>query len=347
MRILLIFCIALMLVGATRSEATDSQGGSPAACSNVAYGGTNLGAGADPTSPPNPNGPTLVGIGIFANQLRSLDAVRDQYTFRGHLKATWCDPRLAFDPNEAGSDERVFFDADAKRQRDVIWLPGGFPANRSGSFETTERVVRIFPDGTVYNDLNLSIQLHAAFDLRRFPFDSQQLELIIDSFRWSADEMVFVPDPTTAGFAPDFSIQEWEIEGVNGHAEEFVPLRSAVPNSRFIYEIRVSRRAGFYLWKVMLPILIIVALSWSVFWISHCPRQDDAGIVQYTFRNRASEHVGRSLLRHPARCGPSNRRDFAMAIPLHLHPAPRRMCHHWRIDQTAAVRDASGSPSGP
>jgi hypothetical protein len=209
-----------------------------------------------------------VGIGIFANQLRSLDAVRDQYTFRGHLKATWCDPRLAFDPNEAGSDERVFFGGDAKRQRDLIWLPGGFPANRSGSFETTERVVRIFPDGTVYNDLNVSIQLHAAFDLRRFPFDSQKLELIIDSFRWSADEMVFVPDPTTAGFAPDFSIQEWEIEGVNGPAEEFVPLRSAVPNSRFIYEIRVSRRAGFYLWKVMLPILIIVALSWSVFWMT-------------------------------------------------------------------------------
>ena len=30
---------------------------------------------------------------------------------------------------------------------------------------------------------------------------------------------------------------------------------------------RHGRKPGFYLWKVLLPLIVIVALSWSVFWV--------------------------------------------------------------------------------
>jgi hypothetical protein len=32
------------------------------------------------------------------------------------------------------------------------------------------------------------------------------------------------------------------------------------------FEIAVERRYGFYLWKVFLPLLLMVIMSWSVFW---------------------------------------------------------------------------------
>ena len=32
------------------------------------------------------------------------------------------------------------------------------------------------------------------------------------------------------------------------------------------FEIAVERRYGFYLWKVFLPLLLMVVVSWSVFW---------------------------------------------------------------------------------
>ena len=38
----------------------------------------------------------------------------------------------------------------------------------------------------------------------------------------------------------------------------------AVSEARF--EISVARRYGFYLWKVFLPLLLMVVVSWSVFW---------------------------------------------------------------------------------
>ncbi len=36
----------------------------------------------------------------------------------------------------------------------------------------------------MHNDLNVSVQVHADLDLRRFPFDHQRLELVIESSRW-------------------------------------------------------------------------------------------------------------------------------------------------------------------
>jgi uncharacterized membrane protein len=40
---------------------------------------------------------------------------------------------------------------------------------------------------------------------------------------------------------------------------------------RFVFEIEVARESRFYLWKVMLPLFIIVAISWSVFWMTDEP----------------------------------------------------------------------------
>ena len=256
------------LGGAARAASAPAFTGSPAACANVEYGRANLGGGADPLTSPNPNGATLVGAGVFVTQLGSLDAVREEYSFRGHVRATWCDPRLAYDPNEVGTLERVYIGGAEERERERIWLPAGFPVNRAGPFEVTERVMRVAPDGTVHNDLNISVQVHADLDLRRFPFDHQRLELELESFRWQVDDMVFVADPTATGFAQDFTMQEWELLGVSSRVEEVASVRGARPFSHFVFEIDVERKAGFYLWKVMLPILIIVAISWSVFWMT-------------------------------------------------------------------------------
>ncbi len=265
---LLGLCVAAASGGVARAASPTEFSTSPAACANVDYGRANLGAGADPATKPNPDGPTLVGAGVFVTQLRALDAVREEYAFRGHVRATWCDPRLAYDPDEVGTLERVYIGGNEQRERERIWWPSGFPVNRAGSFEVTERVVRVAPDGTVHNDINLSVQVHADLDLRRFPFDHQRLELVIESTRWQVDDLVFVADQTTTGFAQDFTMQEWQLVGVSSRVEEVASVRGARPFSRFLFEIDVERQAGFYLWKVMLPILIIVAISWSVFWMT-------------------------------------------------------------------------------
>ncbi len=51
---------------------------------------------------------------------------------------------------------------------------------QADELRVTERAMRIRYDGTVSRDLNVSVRLSTQYDLRRFPFDHQQLTLEVE-----------------------------------------------------------------------------------------------------------------------------------------------------------------------
>lgn len=244
-----------------------SAAAAPVTCSGEPLSIAPRSSEVDLKTPPNSNGPTEVRAGLFVDELRDIDPVQSSYQFRGIVTVSWCDPRHAFDPRVEGVEEKVFYGPEAAAQIDRGWTARGFPVNQVDELKITERVIRIQADGTVSGDLNISVRLSANFDLRRFPFDSQQLTLEIQSFTWDAEQVVMVADASKTGFAEDFEIPEWTITGVRAHEERVDVIRSTKPYSQFVLTIDIERKSGFYLWKVMLPLLIIVALSWSIFWM--------------------------------------------------------------------------------
>jgi hypothetical protein len=222
----------------------------------------------DARLPPYPTRPTEVVGGLFVKQIRDIDAVSNSFIFRGAITARWCDPRVAFDPALEGREEKVFIGEAAAAEALRSWRAQGFPVNSVDAAQVTERVFRHRHDGTVTGEVNLAVRLATNFDLRRFPFDRQSLQLIIESFTWDASQVVFVADESATGFAADFEIPEWTIEDVRAHVKTVDVRRSSEPFSRFVLTIDIKRKAGFYLWKVLLPLLAIVALSWAVFWMT-------------------------------------------------------------------------------
>ncbi len=246
---------------------------SPAACSRVDYGrpasiAARESARSAITEPPNPNGPTLVGVGFFVTDIRGIDPVRDEFQFRGHVRALWCDPRLAFDPEIEGQNERVFTGSQVDEQFKRMWFASGYPVNKVGELSASERILRIRHDGTIEQTINVSVPLATPYDLHRFPFDRQTLILEIESYLWHRDQLQLIHDETISGFRDEIAIPEWSIRAVHGDVNEVAVMRSDVPFSRYTLEIEISRRPGFYLWKVFLPLVVIVALSWSVFWMT-------------------------------------------------------------------------------
>jgi hypothetical protein len=217
--------------------------------------------------PPDPSGPTPVHVGLFVSDLRDIDALSSSYHLRGVLSISWTDPRLAFDPAVEGVAEKIYFGQDADRLAQQIWTARGFPANQLEEVKITERVYSIGADGTVRGDSNVSLRLAANYDLRRFPFDQQTLVLEIESFAWNDSQVVFVADAGATGFDVEFDTPEWQITNVSASEESVPVVRSSKPFSRLTLAIDIERKVGFYLWKILLPLLIIVALSWSVFWM--------------------------------------------------------------------------------
>jgi len=268
-------CLFLLtLPGSAQGRVGDPpEAESPAACSQVDYGkaastATREAAESTITEPPNPNGPTLVGVGFFVSDIRGIDPVRDEFQFRGYVRVLWCDPRQAFDPEIEGQDELVFSGAQVENKFKGMWFSSGYPVNKVGELSFSERVLRIHHDGTIVQSINISVPLATHYDLRRFPIDQQALELQVESYLWSRDQLQFIHDETISGFSNGIAIPEWNIEAVNGHVSETAVMRSDTPFSRYALEIEIARKPGFYIWKVFLPLIVIVALSWSVFWMT-------------------------------------------------------------------------------
>jgi hypothetical protein len=63
-------------------------------------------------------------------------------------------------------------------------------------------------------------------------------------------------------------LPEWIVEDVRTTVSEAKRVRDVVPFSRLSFEIEIQRKTGFYLWKVLVPLITIVAISWVVFWMS-------------------------------------------------------------------------------
>jgi hypothetical protein len=245
----------------------------PVTCEHVPYGTPESAAAATPPeagpqAPPNPDGPTLLGMAVFVHKLMGIDALASSYQFRGYVRTAWCDPRLSFDPTREGREERVYLRDAVPGIFERIWFPDAFPVNGAGPIEVTERVLRIRHDGSVFQDIQFSLAVAANYDFERFPFDEQRLTLEVESFTWNRDQLRLVPDPMRTGFSEAFTLADWRILEVTSGSEEVDVLRADTPFSRYTLEIRIAREPGFYLWKVILPLFIIVALSWAVFWMT-------------------------------------------------------------------------------
>jgi hypothetical protein len=268
-------CLLLLAspAGAQGSLGDSPEAESPAACSQVDYGTPAAvakleAAGSALTDPPNPNGPTIVGVGFFVNDIRGIDPVRDEFQFRGYVRLIWCDPRVAFDPKTKGQNELVFTGDRVEEEFQQMWFASGYSVNKVGELSFSERVLRIRHDGTIEQSINIRVPLATHYDLRRFPIDRQTLELQVESYLWNRDQLQFIHDETINGFRDGISIPEWNIEAVSGEVSETAVMRSDTPFSRYTLEIEIARKTGFYIWKLFLPLIVIVALSWSVFWMT-------------------------------------------------------------------------------
>jgi hypothetical protein len=135
--------LALLILAASASAEPPVPCAGPAVAASPA--GSAEASDAARLSPPTLDGPTPVQVGVYLLELRAIDEMADSYRFRGYVRASWCDPRLAFDPVAEGRDVKVFSGEEIEAQRRNIWLPAAFPVNRAGPFERSERLLQSVP----------------------------------------------------------------------------------------------------------------------------------------------------------------------------------------------------------
>ena len=106
----------------TTGEYPEAEG---ARCSDVEYSSKivdrHSAEGATFVMSPNPNGPTVVHIGLYVDQITEVDESSNSFKMQGFLDLIWCDPRLGFDPSEMGTKVEIFLEDDAHEELNNIW----------------------------------------------------------------------------------------------------------------------------------------------------------------------------------------------------------------------------------
>ena len=136
--------------------------------------------------------------------------------------------------------------------------------------------IEIFTDGTVQSRLRDKAKFKANFDFRRFPFDSQILSYELWSEFPSFMVEIIPDDPGMSEYKETlyaFGDQEdgiiipgWELKNVKYENYSYIE-NDGYPYTGFLLHLEVKRMSAYYLFKIILPIMFILVISWSVFWV--------------------------------------------------------------------------------
>jgi hypothetical protein len=261
----LAFASSMLFARRTLAQTSPSGGQAPAA--------------AAITEPPRWSGtPVDVAVGVHIINIASINEVEENFTIDGYLFERWIDPRLAFKPADAGEYERRYRVGD-------IWVPRVEMINAATPRDRYDSTIIVSPDGTVNYTERFKVTLSSKFQLRRFPFDSQKLAAIMHPFISSVHLISFSLNDHKTWMSSELesysSLAQWDLEAVTprlGTGKFFDG--SSIPEIRF--EIQVHRRSQFYVWKVFLPLTLMVFLSWSALLVEERDLSNQVMIVVTT-----------------------------------------------------------------
>jgi hypothetical protein len=229
-------------------------------------------AAAEPflLGPPKGDRPVVVRASFHLRDINDIDDEMETFEFGGVLKLTWHDPRQAFDAAEAGVDEKVYLGDYQFHEVFDGWFPQVVLVNESGLYEKHGVLLRVQPNGTLTLVEALDAVAEADLDLRRYPLDAQRLVAIFEVLGFATDEVVLQVESDARSAARDsIRTPQWRVEDVTASTmerEASYAGRQGIA-SAFVLSAEVERESFFMVRLVVFPLILIVMLSWSVFWM--------------------------------------------------------------------------------
>jgi hypothetical protein len=205
--------------------------------------------------PVDESGTTRVTVMIFMVDLIEIIDAEQSFLADIAVIAEWRDPRLA-----GIWDELHIVDAS------TVWTPRLQVVNRRQLDQSLGESVEVMPDGTVTHRQRLTGHFTSLLDLRDFPLDEQRFQIQVVAPGVDVAEVELVPDDEPPMRLEMLSISNWSVEPAR-----IVPYTMPAAAGRTLpglaLELEATRRFSYYLVQVLLPLIAIIMMSWTVFWV--------------------------------------------------------------------------------
>ncbi|XP_062889042.1 gamma-aminobutyric acid receptor subunit delta isoform X2 [Mobula hypostoma] len=215
---------------------------------------------------PGIGGPPLnIALAIEVASIDHISEANMEYTMTVFLRQIWKDERLSYNHTNKtlGLDSRFV---------DKLWLPDTYIVNAKSAWfhdvTVENKLIRLQPDGVILYSIRITSTVACDMDLTKYPMDEQECMLDLESYGYSAEDIVY-----------RWSDNQDQIHGL----DQIQLAQFTITNYYFVTEMmnfksgqfpRLSlrfclrRNRGVYIIQSYMPSILLVAMSWVSFWIS-------------------------------------------------------------------------------
>ncbi|XP_075362706.1 gamma-aminobutyric acid receptor subunit pi-like [Mycteria americana] len=210
------------------------------------------------------NGPVSVGMSLDIASIDTISEINMDYTATIFLRQRWTDERLCFDGNKSLSlDGRLV---------EMLWVPDTFIVDSKKSFlhdiTVENRLIRIYPNGTVLYALRITTTVACSMDLTKYPMDKQTCTLQLESWGYNINDVMFYwtrGNDSVRGL-DTLRLAQYTVEDHFTSVSEAVYETGRYPKLVFHFELK--RNILYFILETYVPSILLVVLSWVSFWIS-------------------------------------------------------------------------------
>jgi len=224
-----------------------------------------------PTMPMEKGSPLVVKVGVAFVDLESFD--ENAGTFKGtvDVRLRWEVPSLRRPAEEQTDPPKIYRGDDAKAQLATIWVPAIEIANEKGDPTYSNLGLRVFPSGDVEMIKRVTGEFATPYEVSRFPFDRQKLQIEAAIRNQTSDQVVLQFDQDDLDFSqadPDASLTGWSVKTV---ALTSQPLKGwyGAMHTRAIASLTIARMPGSVLASIFIPLFASLLIPLLAIWLNH------------------------------------------------------------------------------
>jgi hypothetical protein len=214
-----------------------------------------------------------VMVGFKLQEIVNIDQPNEIMNDVGTLKLEWTDPALAFNPDECDCTSKIYTENDFNKF--LTDVNGKWPDftffNQQGNRWIQNRIVEIQSDGHTTYAERFTTDFQLNFDWVPFPFDRQDFYIYVDML-YSDDNYVFAPMENFNEIDPNNGEDEFIITSFDTQINSVVSNR-LVPTSRFTFHFSAPRHLDYYIFRIFVPILLIISVSYITFFLKDYGRR--------------------------------------------------------------------------
>lgn len=139
--------------------------------------------------------------------------------------------------------------------------------------QSKDVLTSISPDGTVIVSTRMKATLFCTMNLRKFPFDSQQCETVIENWKFNVSDVKLSWEPENpVKMGPNQHFKEYYLvnlvtsqKSIDADLHDLQRGAFTGNYSTLSFTVTLKRESGYYLLEYFFPSMMIVGISWASF----------------------------------------------------------------------------------